>query len=114
MAVTPGRYRHRVALQARATTKDSAGQQTNTYTTQATAWASVTPIRGREFFSASGEKSNITHRISMRARSDVALKPRDRILFGARIFDVESVLDINERGREWQFMVIEDLHTTDG
>ena len=107
-----GRMRHSVTLQRQASTQDAWGQQTNTWTDLGTCFASIEPVRGREYFVASGEKANVTHELRMRARSDISPRPDDRVSFGTRNFDIQSVLNLSEHGREWVFMCIEDLHTT--
>jgi SPP1 family predicted phage head-tail adaptor len=103
---------HTVTLQRQATTVDATGQQARTWTNVFTSFASIEPVRGREYFQASGEKADITHDIRMRARTDKPIVPRDRVQFGSRYFDIKSIADVGERGREWQLMCIEVLHTT--
>lgn len=107
-----GRMRHTVTLQRRSTTKDGVGQQVDTWTALGKVVASIEPVRGREYFTASGENSDVTHDIRCRARSDIAPKPFDRVLFGSRTFNIKSVIDVSEVGREWQLMVVELLSTT--
>jgi len=104
--------RHSVTLQRRATTKDAMGQQVNTWTDLGTLIASVEPVRGREYLGASGEHSDVTHRINTRARPDFSPQPRDRLAFGSRYFNIKSVFDISERGREWEMMCVEEISTT--
>lgn len=108
----PGRMVHLITMQRQATTVDAYGQQTRTWTNLGTSYASIEPVRGREYFQASGEKADVTHDIRLRAREDIALVPRDRIAFGSRYFDIRSVINVGERGREWQLMCTEALHTT--
>lgn len=93
--------------------KDATGQQTETWSNIGTAYARVAPLRGREYLAASGEKANLTHEVTMRARNDVSLMPRDRIQFGARLFDIQSVINVDERDRQWSIMCVEKLHTSD-
>ncbi len=49
-----GDLRHRVTLQSRSQDRDTSLQVKNTYTDEATVWASFEPQRGRELFA--GEK----------------------------------------------------------
>jgi len=93
--------------------KDATGQQTETWSSIGSAYARVAPLRGREYLAASGEKANLTHEVTLRARNDVALMPRDRVLFGTRLFDIQSVINVDERDRQWSLMCVEQLHTTD-
>ena len=73
----------------------------------------IKPVSGREFIAQSGEKAIVTHKLTMRARDDFRLAPRDRLLFGTRIFNIRAVLDEMEGGRDWELMASEELHTTD-
>lgn len=111
MVLRAGRMRHTLTLQRRATTKDAMGQQVNTWTDVGTYVASVEPVRGREYLGASGEHSDVTHRIFTRARSDMSPKPYDRFAFGSRYFNVKSVMDLAERGDQLEIMVVEEIST---
>lgn len=102
--------RHRVEFERRGLTQDSVGQQIDTWESIGSAMVSIDPIRGREYYNASGEKADITHEIRCRAQ-DFRLYPRDRVIYGDRHFDIKSAIDISERGREWLLMVTEALHT---
>lgn len=112
MALRAGRMRHTITLQRRGTTKDGVGQQVETWTNLGKVVASIEPVRGREYFTASGENSDVTHDIRCRGRSDIAPKPYDRVSFGSRLFNIKSVIDVSERGSEWQLMCVELLSTT--
>jgi SPP1 family predicted phage head-tail adaptor len=92
-----GRLRHRVTVERRSEALDELGQRNNVWTAIATAWAKVRPLSGREFLSASGVRAEITHEITMRYPIDV--KPKDRVLFGLRLFDIDSVFTVDERNR---------------
>jgi SPP1 family predicted phage head-tail adaptor len=70
-------------------------------------WASIEPISGREYFNASGERAEVTHQVLIRA--GVAYVPRDRIVYGSRIFNVRSVMNLEERGRHMRLMVTEHV-----
>jgi len=100
-----------IVLQRQVTTQDGVGQVTNSWEDIAPAWASIEPIRGQRYFTASGEKANITHEIGMRAKKDVTLGPRDRVKYGDRYFSIRSVINVEERGKEWLLMCIEELQT---
>ena len=75
-----GALRHRVSLQSVGSTYDSYGDLSNSWSTDATVW----------------ELSEvITHRILVRYRASVTAQ--GRILFGSRVFQIESVRDWQER-----------------
>jgi SPP1 family predicted phage head-tail adaptor len=110
--VLTGRMRHTVTLQTRSTTKDAVGQQVDTWTTLGKVIASIDPVRGTEYFTASGENSDVTHKIVCRARNDITPRPYDRAVFGSRTFNIKAILDIAETGRYWEMMAVELLSTT--
>lgn len=84
------------------------GQPVETWTVISKAWGSVTPISGREYFAASGERSDITHKIAIRWGGP-AIVPSDRARLGERIFDIRSVLNDGERNRTATLMAVERI-----
>ena len=102
-----GKLRNQVELQRVAVTADAFGDQVKTWATLATVWASIEPLSGREFLQASQVMSDITVRIKIRGRSDIALTPKDRVLFGARTFDIRHVIDWGGNGIETQLLCTE-------
>lgn len=100
-----GKMRHRVTIQQQSQAQDSHGQETEVWADVETVWASVRPVSGREFFAASGERSDITHEILL--RYEPTLTPRHRIVYDGRIFDVVAVLNSDERDRFLDVKAIE-------
>ena len=105
--MSAGRRDKRVTIQRQVTTQDSAGQVNNSWSVTATVWASIAPVTAREFFVASGERAEVTHRIGLVYGPTVV--PRDRIVYGSRIFDIRSVLNTDERNRELLLMCTEHV-----
>lgn len=102
---------HRVTFQRQGSGQSSTGQPNGTFTAVMTTWASVEPISGREYFNASGERAEVTHKIEVQACSELAdLKPKDRAVFGSRVFNIKSVINIEERGRKLQLMCTEHVN----
>lgn len=97
-----GRLRHRVAIQRATRTRDSFGEAIRTWSTLATVWASVEPLRGREFFDAEMVQAEVSHRVIMRAYP--GLQATDRLLYEGRVLEIQAVIDVRERGREYQVM----------
>lgn len=69
-------------------------------------WAGIKPTAGREVASAdrlmSGE---ITHMIRMRYMvATVALKPKDAIVYGSRVFEIVSKINPEERNVCFDFL----------
>ena len=99
-----GRLRHRVKIQA--PFKDNApGSGEITWNDYATVWASIEPLRGREFFEALQVNAEVTGKVIMRYLAGVS--PDMRILHGNRVFEILSIIDVEERHRELQLMVTE-------
>ena len=109
--MTAGKLKKRVTLETFAETPDSFGDATTgTYTTLATRWASVSPLRGRELAQFQQVHADVSHRIIMRYASDLSvLTPKDRVVLGSRNFDIISVINVREANRELQFICKENL-----
>ena len=95
------------SIERRGTAQDGAGQVIESWTEQEKAWVSIVPVSGREYFAASGERAEITHKISMAYGPTVL--PRDRITWAGRTFDIRSALNVEERNRELTLMCTEVL-----
>ena len=96
-----GLLRHRVTFQRQTgTTRDSFGAEIEVWTALRTQSCSIEPLRGREFFAAQEINAELTHLLTTRWFED--LRPKDRGLFGTRIFDFQSIINVEERNRELQ------------
>lgn len=102
-----GPLRHRVTLESGSETQDSAGGIVLSFTTVATVWASVEPVRGKEYFAAQQVASDVTHLVRLRRQPGISPTTKWRVIFNGRKFDIESVIEVLERRREWQLMCIE-------
>ena len=90
-----GKLRHRLALQSESSSTDSYGQVTDTYSTYATVWGSITPLKGLELIHAQQVQSEVTHKCIIRYNS--SLDTKDRIVFDSRTFEIISILNADER-----------------
>ena len=99
------KLRHQITIQSPPTALDAMNQPTGSYTTVATMWASIDPISGREYFAMQAVQSEVTHKITIRYCSLV--KPNMQVLFGTRVFQIVSVLNLEERNIEMQIMCYE-------
>jgi SPP1 family predicted phage head-tail adaptor len=109
-----GKLRHQVELQRVAVAVDSHGDQTKTWTTIATVWASIEPLSGREFLQASQTMSDVTVRIKLRAYPGITLTPKDRVKFGTRTFDIRHIVDWGGKNVEWHLMATERFAAPQG
>ena len=89
-----GRLRHKVTLQSVGSTYDAYGDLSNSWTTDASVWASISPVSGKEEYVA-GELTGVeTHSIRLRYRTGITAQ--NRIIFGSRTFEIVSVKDWND------------------
>lgn len=100
-----GKLRHWITIQTRTDTRDSYGEPISTWTTFDQVWASIEPIAGREYFASKETRSQSTHRMRIRYRSGITTKMR--ISWDSRLFDIESILNTEERDRELILMCVE-------
>lgn len=100
-----GKLRHSITIQQQSTTQDSYGQQVETWTNVATVWASVEPLRGKEYFESKQEKAEVTTKITMRYRDGIL--PKMRVVFGSKTYDIQDVINLEERDRELHLMCLE-------
>ncbi len=99
-----GKLRHRVVIQENTPTRDSYGDEVDSWSTWATVWGAVEPLTGREAFSAGANQrlAEVTHRIRIRYRSGVL--PTMRVTWRSRTFNIQSVIEPETRDREIQLM----------
>ena len=102
-----GRKRNLVSIQQVTETKNSYGERVETWSVYAKAWASVTPVTGKEYYQAQAAQAEATHKVVINYLSGVV--PKMRILFGSRILLIESVLNDGERNRELVLMCVEHV-----
>lgn len=105
-----GRLRERISIQRRVNSLNDHGESKGVWSVITETWAAVEPISGREFFSAQQIQSDITTRIVCRyANSLAGVKPQDRIQHGLIHYDIRSVIDLDSRHRELQFMCTQHI-----
>lgn len=97
-----GRLRHRVTIQQPVAAVNGYGERITTWSTVATVWGAVEPLRGREFFDAEQVQAEISHRVVLRYRSGISSTMR--LLHLSRVLHIQQVIDVDERHRELQLM----------
>ena len=103
-----GTLRHRVTLQEFVEIVDEYGTPIGEgWEDIATVWAAVEPITGREYIELHNTQSELSHKVTMRYRPGVT--PANRLLFNGRQFDIQSVLNLEERNRELVLMCKEKV-----
>ncbi len=94
-----GPLNKRLEIQSSTDTRDGlTGAMAKTWATVTTVWAQIEPLSGNETWRARQAQSDATHRITIRWYS--GLTPAYRFLYGSRIFNIESVMNTDERGSQ--------------
>jgi head-tail adaptor len=108
-----GALRHLITVQRQTGARDTVGNETNTWTTLAQTWGWIEPYvgsarAGREEWQGKQLLGLDYTRIHMRWDSRLAtLSPKDRILYGTRVFDVQAVNNRDERNYELELIARE-------
>jgi len=102
-----GKLRHQIVIQQTTESRNAVGEVDDTWSTFATVRASVEPLQGRESFVLSQSLAEMTIRFRIRYLDGVT--PKMRISYDSRLFDIESVVHVNERGREMHLLSREVL-----
>ena len=93
----PSSLNRRVIIQQEFSTEDLQGGRSKTWADIATVWASSEPMAGRESYTWGKLLGEATYVVRMRHRSDI--RPKMRLLYGFRSFDITSVIDEHEAHR---------------
>lgn len=106
-----GRLRHQITLQRKNVTGRSptGSEVLGAWITVATVWASIEPMSGRESIRSDRETPQRNTVITIRYRAGVTAGMR--VLRGPQIWDIETVLDPEQRHRELQLVSIEQVAT---
>ena len=94
-----GKLRHRVSIERVTRTQDPAtGAITDTWTEIAKVWAGIEPLSVREFVQSAAGQSEVTARITIRARDILAT---DRIIHRGTAYNIRGVLADKDSGLEY-------------
>jgi len=96
-AITIGKLRHRLRLEAPNRTGDGGGGAAVTWSLVAEVWAAFQPFVGAEREEHDGLKARVSHEVWIRHRDDV--RPDMRFVMGTRVFEILAALDIEGRAR---------------
>ena len=100
-----GRLRHKIIIEKPTETTSDTGDVIQSWAEFATVWAEVTPLRGREYWASKQITSEITGKIKIRYLNGITQKMR--VKFDSRIFNIEAVLNPNEKNIETILLVSE-------
>ncbi len=103
-----GKMRNRITIQTKTVAKGSAGGQVETWTDLYTCYADIESTVGREFQGRGQVKSESTHKFWIWYDYNIGMiTPKMRISFDSRLFDIESVVDPDERKVSLLIMAVE-------
>jgi SPP1 family predicted phage head-tail adaptor len=98
-AITAGRLRHRIEIQAPVIEQDEVtGEMQTTWASVAFTWAEIVPSSGHEFMAAGAEQSEVRGRITIRYRDGMSADMR--ILHRGNYYNILAILPDAESGRE--------------
>ena len=113
-----GDRRHKMWVQSKTQTRDDYGSITETWENDTEVFAGLWPVKGTEYHLARQSKEAITHKILMkwttlkdgtRVTRKNRISYEDRKLSIDRIFNIESVINPDERSIDLILMCIEDV-----
>jgi len=93
-----GRLRHRITFQQESLAADGQGGSTRSWSTRASAFASMKPLRAEERFYNEQLNHTGTHQFTIRYRTD--LDETDRIKFGGKFYQITGIINPNESDRQ--------------
>lgn len=96
-AMDPGRLRHRLALQQAVRTPNGLGGAAESWTTIATVFAHVEPLRAANLVRADKDTQTVTHRVMLRWRDGVEIGRR--FAWGERVLAIVTAHDPDGSGR---------------
>jgi len=102
-----GQLRERVIIEDVTNTPNDAGGHEQSWSTFATRWASIEPVSSFTKFQAEGLSHKISHKIYFRYDGLENLTQSMRIVFGTRIFHIQSFKTIMEKSRFIEVMAME-------
>ena len=99
------RLPHGIKIQKPVSTKGNSGGQIKTWEDHVTCLAFVKPLQGREYFAAKQVQAETSHKIIMWYQPGITSKMR--VIFGGRVLEIESVINVDERNVELQLMCVD-------
>ena len=99
------RLPHSIKIQKPTITKGTSGGQIKNWEDYVTRLAFVKPLQGREYFAAKQVQAETSHKVTMWYQPGIASEMR--VVFGTRVLEIESVINVDERNIELQLMCVD-------
>ena len=111
-----GELRHRITIQTQTVLAGTYGAGDITWADDIEVWAAMWPIKGNEYYTARQIESAVTHKFRLRytkLSDDTRISPKCRIRYGddedARYFNIQAIIDPDERHIFLDIMAVEDV-----
>lgn len=102
MSLEAGKLSERIAIEEKSVTRDALGGEVVTWTTYATRWAEVAPIRGREYVALRAAQSDVVIRFRLRHLSGV--NPAMRVSWNGGTYNIVEAIDVGAGGVELELL----------
>lgn len=99
-----GNLKHKITLQSYSETQNDFGEVIKGWVDFKAAYASIIPMSAKEYFNG-GVQAEATHKVECRYLKDIT--PKMRVLYGTRVFDITSVINIREENKTLQLICTE-------
>lgn len=109
MSMRAGQLRQRVTVKEPVRARDAIGGESITWREVAKAWCSIWPLAGRETPQAGQPTATVTYDVRLRKKAATDMKPDYRLEIASRVFQVVSVLNVEERGEQWRCLAVEQV-----
>lgn len=97
MNTSPSELNKRITWQQQTKVADGQGGFTVTWVDVATTWAAIWPISANEVIQSDKPTMTVSHRVRIRFRN--VFKPEWRGIYGNKIFNIVSVINVNTDSR---------------
>lgn len=102
-----GYLRHQIWIK-QPTHANEDGDISTTWGTVTVCWASIEPLKGREWIASGMENSEVTAKCRMRYYAGI--EPTMQVCYGTQTFEIVSAIDPYERHSELELMLKELVH----
>lgn len=110
--ISAGMLTRRIKIQRPSTIKDSVGAPCRSWLDVATVWADIQPLSGKEAVIANRISAELSHQIIVRYQSlfgNPQQVAQMRVLYKARIFNIHSALNEDEKRTQIILLASEGL-----
>ena len=107
--VRAGMLRHIITIQRPTESQGILGDVVEKWIFKFRSRSFVKPLTGGEWFITEHLLNTVDHQIVIRDPRSTSFTPKDRIIFGDRIFDIIKILNFEERGMHLNMLVKERL-----